>query len=220
MFRHRISPRPVLPITSLCLLSSLSLAHTVVLFFIFMGTNAYRGGVGPHPHLRSPCLHCCLETPPSLALPQPWPGAMSACCWRGRTPSSPPPWVSTNAGTQGRSPWTALARYVYVLGTPTSQTWASPEPSASLGQPHHVTHPERTLLQPSISILSSPKGQAFLHALALLCPRSTPPPPEMVHTHPSNLEIGTILPWLCFLSLPGTDLLGSPYWVCPQALRP
>lgn len=163
MFRHRVSPRHGLPCPQeyynlLCLSSSLSLAYTVVLFFIFMGTSAYRGGVGPHPRLCSPWLHCSLETPPSFALTQLWPGAMSACCWRGRTPSSPPQWVSTNADTQGQSPWTALAKYVYVLNTSTSQTWAPPEPSASLGQPRCVTHPERTLLQPSNSILSSPKG--------------------------------------------------------------
>ena len=62
--------------------------------------------------------------------PQLWPGATWGCCWRGRTPSPPRPWVSMTAGFRELTPWTALARYVPLV-TIILQTWTKPDTPAS-----------------------------------------------------------------------------------------
>lgn len=140
----------------------------IVLSLYLYGANAYRGGADPHM-LGLPCPNCSLET--LSALTQLWPGAMLACCWRGKTPSLPPPWVSTNVGTRARSPWTALARYVCDLGTPTLQTGSPtspPEHSASLGQPHCVTYPGRALLYLPINPSLPTQSRSVPHACSVL----------------------------------------------------
>lgn len=134
---------------------------------------------------------------------------MLACCWRGRTPSLPPRWVSTNVGTQAPSPWTALARYVCALGTPTLQTvspTSSPKSSASLSRPYCVTYPGKTLLHLSIS--SHPK-QKCSSMPALFCARPIPSPPKLAHAHPSSLEMG-----------PGAVPLGACIHTFPSAMFP
>lgn len=131
---------------------------------------------------------------------------MSACCWREKTPSLPPLWVSMNTGTRAQSPWTALARYVCGLGTPTLQTGSPtspPEPSASLGRPHCMTHPGRILLQSPI----------FISPPCLLCSAQdqysphrnwpTPIPPALKQALEQFLwrPVSTPSPWPCSLSL-------------------